>query len=120
MVRFLYKTFLLFSGFIALAYFAGNKGRRLIHEQSDSPVISHIKSTNEQLNNVEYISQILQEKANGQHCLIYHGMNQTCALCDFLDSAELEIDGIAYEHNYRTAEDNKYHFVIRRGTNSAK
>jgi hypothetical protein len=117
MVRFLYKTFLFFAGFAALAYFAGNKGQRRYVENSDSPVVSHVKSTSEQLNNIEYVSHILQEKANGQHCLIYHGMNQKCVLCDFLDSAELEIDGISYEHNYRTAEDNKYHFVIRKSAN---
>lgn len=121
MVKFIFKIALFLAGFAALAAVAGNKGaRRQAYPRTVSDEqfrIKHVKSTNEQLNNIEYISHILQERANNETCLIYHGTKEKCVLCGFLDSPELEIDGIAYEHNYRIADNNKYHFVIQKSAN---
>lgn len=120
MVKLLFKIVLFFAGFAALAAVAGNKGgQRRSHTGDDGEQhrIQHVKSTNEQLNNLEYVSHILQERANNETCLIYHGTKEKCVLCGFLDSPHLEIDGIAYEHNYNIAENMKYHFVTQKGAN---
>lgn len=120
MVKLLFKIMLFFAGFAALAAVAGNKGSRKYnhnHNGDEDHRIQHVKSTNEQLNNLEYVSHILQERANNETCLIYHGTKEKCVLCGFLDSPHLEIDGISYEHNYNIAENMKYHFVTQKSAN---